>query len=172
MAAYLRATAAPRRVLDDAADGRCGFVTPPFERGSIALAPVKGATEPLRLVWDADARRRAVPAGEYRVVNYVVEREFKGRTWMVSCSAMDGPTVVVEAGREKRLDLDVRLHLDWSAEKTESGLKLTLALTGHGGMEASLMDAGRDGPDRRVPADFEITARDGRKLGDGTLSYG
>lgn len=90
---------------------------------------------------------------------------------MVSCTG-DGPVVKIEAGRETAIELDLRVHLDWSAKRTEDGLKFSLGVTGHEGMEASLLDGGRSEADRRVPARYEVYSRDGRKAGEGTLRYG
>lgn len=104
--------------------------------------------------------------------HYVIEREQGGRDWILSCTGSDGPSIVVRAGETVKMAIDPTVRIGWSVRRAKGALALALAVGGHGGMEASLMDTGRREIDRRVPADFELISRDGARVAAGPLAYG
>jgi hypothetical protein len=174
LADFLLSQPKARKIEDDSnAPADSSFVTVSFDRGSVYLTPLFCEAPSLRLVWTGRLpARRPVPPGTYRVSNYVIERVYEGRPWMISCSGTEGPVVNVVAGSEERIEIDPRLHLDWTATRTKDRIDLALVFTGHDGMLASLFDIGNGTTDRRRPATFRILSADNSVLGTGALSYG
>src|SRR5687767_7806460 len=101
------AIAAPKRVETAPGEGesRLGSVSPSFDEGSLIVSSAKG--ELLRLAWEPregltmpQDRRRALEAGEYRIVGYrIVRRDASGTRWHVSASGKI-KKLVVESGRD------------------------------------------------------------------------
>lgn len=123
----------------------------PRKGGSIRL-PFEGYVDldpPARIV-----NRGTLAPGTYRVVHYVIDR---GR-WLLSCSG-DGPVFTVEAGTEMTIPIGTGLRLECEV--------LSVALTGHDGMEATLIDG-----DRRSPASYVVLDAGGRELARGSLRFG
>ncbi len=149
-----------------------GTISAPFERGSLYLEPASGAAQkPVRLVW-AEQGTFGVSPGEYTLQNFVIERTDAGRTWLLSCTGPGGPSIAVTEGKQARLAIATGIFVTCKASRTTDGVRVSAGLAGHGGMEASLLDLGRDEVDRRVPISFEVLDAAGRAIGEGTLTYG
>lgn len=163
----------PRRIdrLDSEVAGATGRVVPGFEAGSVVLVPAGAADDSgaLRLVWRADdaERARPVPAGEWRVKGYLLERARDGATWFLSGAGMTGRTLKVAAGAESRLELDTAIHLRLRARHQRQKLNVALQITGDSGMGVMLL---RDRT--RVPVACLLADGEGKETARATMEYG
>ncbi len=142
----------------------------PFDQGAVLLAPVEKTDAPggFRLVWgkgEAGAARE-VPVGRYRVRNYAIEAEHESATWVLSASGKAGADVVVEEGKETRIEIDRRVHVKLTAV-TGKGLAVNLGIFGDSHMGLSLF---RDG--KRVDVSYSVVDEGGNERANGPLAYG
>ena len=130
-----------------------------------------------RLKWqkgDKD-RRRALPAGNYRLTGYRISRtDSSGTPWFVSTTAHKR-RLSVKIGEELRLKIDPAIHINVKAVRCEGKLVGLVSIQGerHGGLFNTHrvgLTIYRDG--KRLPARYRATGDDGSVLESGTVAYG
>ena len=173
MIAWLKTQKPVRRVDAPSESKDQGSVVTTLETGSILLAPVKKG-EPIRLVWkEGDkGQSRPVPPGTWRVAHYAIEKTHQGALWILSGSGPNGPTVTVTAGRESKIEIDPRVHQEFTTLSAGERLTMALNLKGEHSMGLSILDASRDGIDRRVPVTYALLDANGKELSTGAMTYG
>lgn len=153
----------------DLGDGE-GYVNTNLQRGSMMLYPEAGGRGPVRLVWNKaeNGRRRAVPAGRYRIRNYkVIKRDDEGVEWQIWSSSPRGAMVIVRPGERALVNLDKRVHVKACGGPTKKGdLRAGLMIHGHHRSGLTVVRAGK-----RVHATYGIFAGD-REVRSGDLDYG
>lgn len=171
--AFARSGADPVQRIDGATKSPegCGTLTSDVARGSVLLVPREEGAAPgrVRVFWEAGdkSRGRPVPAGTYRVFNYVIEAEKDGAFWCLSGSGPSGRTVEIAAGGETKLELDGQIHLSLDTRKSRAKLAVMLGITGDHGMGLSVI-RGAD----RVPVSFELQDAAGKRLDGAKMPYG
>lgn len=150
-----------------------GTIVPGFERGSVLLWPEGdgGERRPVRLVWAGEAKaapERAVPAGDYVVRNYKIQRaDAAGTEWQIWGSGAAGRKVRIDAGSRATLDLDLSVHVKPMAMDKGRQVQLGLGVTGDSGLGLTVI-RGQD----RVPATAVIRDAGGKALTKADLRYG
>lgn len=166
---YLRAPGRERpRIVRAAAPRRGeGRVRVSFAVGSVLLVPLAGGDPGFRLMFCRAGDAVPVPGGRYRVRNYRVRRRAgDGTEWQLWASGGEGPVVSVRPGGTTQLRLEDRVHVRFTAARHGRELRLSLALTGHLGMGATVLRGGQ-----RVPARAILFAG-GETRGRVPLDYG
>ncbi len=142
-------------------------ITPSFERGALLLGDTQGRV--FRLSWEeADAgeqdRRRALPAGHYRLVGYrLIQRDEAGSTWHLSATAPAIRELELASGEERALEIDPAIRI----EKRVSGDQLQVAIQGEGHAGLSIYRQ-----EKRIPIEYRLLDAGGRELAAGKIRYG
>ncbi|MEM7262626.1 MAG: hypothetical protein AAF488_11595 [Planctomycetota bacterium] len=145
------------------------------EKLTVLLVPMTsdGSTvdaerDPIRLAWGPDQgeEKRALPAGLYRVRHYTIRRnDQSGEEWHLWGSGPAGRRVHVDAGGSTKLLLDPRVQCRLTAKQTANGVGIGLAVTGDGGLGATVIQK-----DKRVPVKYRLIGNG--VVGKGVLPYG
>ena len=164
------AIAAPKRVETAPGEGEAqlGSVSPSFDEGSLIVSSAEG--EFLRLAWEPregltmpQDRRRALEAGEYRIVGYrIVRRDASGTRWHVSASGKI-KKLVVESGRDLRVEVDERVRVAQRFDGSSAGMEIR----GDGGAGLTIY---RDG--KRIGVPYRVVDESGIVLARGDMRYG
>ncbi|MSR75267.1 MAG: hypothetical protein EXS14_07350 [Planctomycetes bacterium] len=158
----------PRRV-DHSAQAQQdeGSLTVRFIEGSVLLVPHNGGpSDPrsaLRLVWSkAQGGARALPAGEWRIAGYRLQRRDKeGTEWQLWAAGGTGRVVSVVAGKEAQLEIDERVitAVSWSAKGQK--LQVGVSVKGDSDLGATVVRGGERVPARYVLRNGVATAAAG-----------
>lgn len=170
MIRWLGSDQAPRPELIDSApddDSDASFIESNIETGSVVLA--RGDRR-ITLAWKKgdDSRRRALPAGSYRLRTTRVERVDKdGTRWFVSLSGPGGRKLRIATGKTNRLVIDTAVHFKGKVKRRGHRLQLAMAITGANGRGLSIYKNGK-----RVAVDYKLLDAKGRVLARGRMNYG
>ena len=140
-----------------------------FAAGPLMLEPARegSAPGPVRLVYSADGQALPLPAGEYKVKNYTIEKKHKGDYWALSATCIDVPKVLIRSGQKSTLQLQRGIKLDIEAYQDAKGIVCNAGVWGHPVSGATLIHK-----KTRVPLSFRILDGSGRKIEEGKLTYG
>ncbi len=141
-------------------------VEPAFEAGSIIL---QRGDELVSLVWSAKDkdRRRALPAGEYRLRTTRLEREQKGAWWFLSSTGPAGRKIEVAKRAPTKLTIDDEVHFTSIVNRHGKKLQLGFSITG---ADKRGMSIYRDG--KRVPVTYKVLNKKGKVIAKGRMNYG
>jgi hypothetical protein len=146
-----------------------GTVSSNLGDGYLVLVPKgKKLEHAIRLVWNKGDKetKRPVEAGEYQVRRYVIWRkDDKDVEWNIWATGQ-GRSVVVLAGEETKLEMDLDLEFKNSSNRHGDRVSANGYFVADGKMGASLVKG-----DDRVVVGFKILI-DNKEAGSGTTSYG
>lgn len=172
---WLRADTPPRPRIERGARpsaGDEGTVASNITKGSVLLAPAGGvgdATVMVRLVWNGEqgeAAVRSVPAGDWEVRGYRVQRVAKdGTPWQIWGSGRGGKKIAVRAGATTKVTFDQRVHVKARAASRRGKMSVGVSVTGDSRMGVSVVRRGD-----RVPATYALVC--GESVTIGSLAYG
>ena len=160
--------------------GDVGFLTPTFDEGTLLLKSKSG--EHYRLAWIKDERdqsagaaaaadsdrRRALPAGEYQLTNYVLlRRDAKQVQWFLSATGRLIRKIIVKAGEEQKIKLAEAVFMQCRAKPAHSQFEITMMIAGEHHSGLSLYRNGR-----RIPVQYRIIDQEGNELATGPMQYG
>ena len=159
---------------------QAGFLIPSFKEGTLFLKSTSG--KHYRLEWPkeelptsgdsgtkaAPDRRRALPAGEYTLTCYrVVRRDAKKVEWFISATSSDLRSLAVKPGEEQRVQVNETIHLTWSAQRGDGGLKIQAKFSGEAKSGLSIYREGK-----RIELGYRLTDAQKKQLASGIMHYG
>ena len=146
-----------------------GTVTVNFPKGAVLLVPRRedSAPGPVRLVFSKKKEALPVPPGTYRVMNYTIEKTYKGKYWALSGSGPNGRIIKVRRGKKTKVTIDARVRLNVSAARNTKGIMCCAGVQGDSGMGLTVI-----GGDARVPMTFKFFNGAGKTVKDGNMAYG
>ncbi len=145
-------------------------VEPTFGAGSVVLAR---GDRLFTLVWSskdtAKTRRRALPAGEYRVRTTRIEGQKDGAWWFLSSTgpAGEGRKVRVTKRDATKFSIADTVVFEAIVRQHRGKMMLGFSIAGTDGRGLSVY---RDG--KRVPVAYKILGKKGKTLAQGTMNYG
>ena len=121
-----------------------------------------------RLSWEgteaADAdRRRALPAGDYRLISYRILMQEGEDAWHVSATGPSIRKVSIGPGEDLRIEVDPRIQI---ASRFHNS-RISIAVRGENKAGLSIYKNGS-----RIPIGFRLVTEDGDELASGDLEYG
>ncbi len=142
-----------------------GFIVPSFDRGSVLLV---SGHQSIRAVWTGEKKPVPIPAGEWHIRNYKIERKHEGVEWILSGSHTPGPTIVVKDDQKEqtKIEIDDTVRLNVQVRRMHGKLHFGFGITGHEGMGLSVIK-----DEARPVPKWEVSAG-GEKLGEGDCRYG
>lgn len=156
-----------------------GFIEPSFERGALMLKDAKDQV--YRLSWnegqgqDASAakeagenlskdRRRALPAGPYRLVGYrLIKTDENDQRWDLSASHPKLRTLDIQQGEVEKVTIDETITMRHRISAKRFGLTVI-------GESPAGLTLYRDG--KRIGIEFELVDAAGEVRQEGKLRYG
>lgn len=152
-----------------------GYLEPSFEHGALLLKNGEGKT--YRLSWDEASseatkstegssrdRRRALPAGKYRLVGYRLTRiDDKDQRWDLSATHAKLRSLEIEAGETRLVQISETVTIRHRVTSKQFGL----SVTGDGPAGLTLYRAGE-----RINVEFELQDAAGETRQSGKLRYG
>ncbi len=141
-------------------------MTPSFDRGALLLRDEEGTV--LRLSWEEEAgadadRRRALPAGDYKLISYRILLQDGEETWHLSATHSKIQEVTIQPGEDLRIEVDPRIHI---TGRIGHG-RVSIAVQGEHKAGLSIYKDGR-----RIPMGYRIVGADEKELASGDYRYG
>jgi len=120
-----------------------------------------------RVSWDGTedhaARRRSLPAGEYKLRTYRVLRDRGPQAWHTSATAPRIQWVVIKAGEPTQLEINPRVKIRAKLH----GSRAQMSITGH---EKAGLSVYLDG--KRIPIGYRLVSANGDEEASGSMNYG
>ncbi len=142
-----------------------GLVTVSFAAGDLFLSDAEDHA--YRLSWNADEpqaeRRRALPAGSYRLRTYRIVRTEGGERWHVSATAPSLRRIEVRAGETTHVELDDTIAIHSRLSDTQAGMNIQ----GDSGAGLSIYRGAK-----RIPIDYRVRDEADVVVATGTMRYG
>ena len=149
-------------------DAGSALVKSNLAHGTILLT---GPDGDVTLVWkDGEkGKARALPPGSYRLRTIRVERVQDGTHWFLSSTGPKGKPMDLAGRRTKRVDVTDTVHFrhQINPDPKSGGLNLGFSIKTADDRGLSIYKDGR-----RVPVRYEVLAKGGAVLAQGTMKYG
>ena len=147
-------------------DAAGAHVLPAFDAGSIVL---QRGDRVFNLVWSAKDkdRRRALPAGEYRLRSTHLAREADDAWWFISQSGPPFEKVPVAKTGATKFTLIGTVRFDAAASRDDKKLMLTFSITGADDRNVSVFRNGK-----RITVAYKVFDAKGKELAHGPMKYG
>lgn len=123
-----------------------------------------------RLRWFGKARdrRRALPAGRYRITGYrIARRDGEGRSWFISTTSHGYRDLVVRGGGQTVLKISPVIHFEVRGKKFSDQVNVNALVRGEHHVGLSIYREGK-----RIPLSYRLVDAAGKELHSGSLRYG
>lgn len=142
-----------------------GTVTSNITDGELLLVDESG--KGFRLVWSTSgesvSQPRALPAGEYQLRNYRIERDHKGTSWHISATALAIQKLEVLSGENLEVTIDPRIMISSTVSASMGGMRIA----GDHGAGLSIYRE-----EKRIPVEYELVDNHGATRAKGAMNYG